>query len=92
MTTDLNDFQKRLLKILQEPLPICREPFVSIAETLHSDRNSVLDGIKQLNDLSLIRRFGPQISFRALGKTASLVAAHVPDCLLYTSPSPRDRS
>ena len=79
MTTDLNDFQKQLLKIIQEPIPICREPFVSIAEKLDSDRNTVLDSIKQFSDSGLIRRFGPHISYRALGKTASLVAAHVPD-------------
>lgn len=79
MTSDLNEFQKQLLKILQEPLPICREPFVHIAQNMNSDRNSVLDSIKQLKDSGLIRRFGPQINYRALGKTASLVAAHVPD-------------
>ena len=79
MTSDLNDFQKQLLKILQEPLPICREPFVHIAQNLNSDRNSVLDSIKRFEDSGFIRRFGPQISCRALGKTACLVAAHIPD-------------
>ena len=79
MTSELNDFQKQLLKILQQPLPICREPFISIAQNLNSDRNTLLDSIKVLTDSGLIRRFGPHISYRALGKTASLVAAHVPD-------------
>jgi DNA-binding Lrp family transcriptional regulator len=77
--TDLNDFQKQLLTIIQEPLPICREPFVRIAETLNSDRNTILDSIKQFKDSGLIRRFGSHISYRALGKTASLIAAHVPE-------------
>jgi DNA-binding Lrp family transcriptional regulator len=79
MTTDLNDFQKQLLKILQEPLLVCREPFVRIAQHVNSDRNTILDSIKQFKDSGLIRRFGPQINYRALGKTACLVTAHVPD-------------
>lgn len=79
MTSELNDFQKQLLKIIQEPLPVCREPFISIAQNLNSDRDTVLDSIKVLTDSGLIRRFGPHISYRALGKTACLVAAHIPD-------------
>ncbi len=71
--------QKQLCDILQRGLPICEKPFVEIAEVLGADEKSVIEQIKILKSTGIIRRFRTIINYRALGKTSTLVAAHVPE-------------
>ncbi len=79
----LDDFQKRLLTILQNPLPICRRPFRRLAEILRSDESAVLEETIAFKSAGWIRRFRGQINYRALGRTAVLVAACVPEDRLH---------
>ncbi len=79
MNEILSDFQTRLLTILQDPLPICRRPFARLAETLGSTEDEVLNETIALKTAGWIRRFRGQIHYRALGRTAVLVTAAVPE-------------
>ena len=76
---NLTRLQKQLCDILQQGLPICEKPFVEIAEVLDADEKSVLEQIQGLKSTGIIRRFRAIINYRALGKTSTLVAAHVPE-------------
>jgi DNA-binding Lrp family transcriptional regulator len=79
MNESLNEFQKRLLTILQNPFPICRRPFQRLGEILRSDESTVLKETIALKSAGWIRRFRGQINYRALGRTAVLVTACVPE-------------
>jgi DNA-binding Lrp family transcriptional regulator len=84
VTIELDEFQKKLCNFLQDPLPMCRTPFAALAEQLNSDESTVITQIQELKSLGIIRRFSVTISYRALGKAATLVTASVPDNELTT--------
>ncbi len=71
-------FDNQLLQVLQQPLPICERPFAEIAFKLDTTETHVLETIHKLKAAGVIRRFRPQLNYRALGRVASLVCAHVP--------------
>ena len=55
------------------------QPVAKIAAPLNTPTETVLHEIKSLQDSGLIRRIAPIINYRALGFTATLVAAHIPE-------------
>jgi DNA-binding Lrp family transcriptional regulator len=76
---NLTELQKQLCDILQRGLPICEKPFVEIAEVLGTNEKNVLEQIQGLKNAGIIKRFRAIINHRALGKTSTLAAAHVPE-------------
>ncbi|HOL31975.1 MAG TPA: hypothetical protein PK052_08330, partial [Anaerohalosphaeraceae bacterium] len=74
----LTDFEMDVLRWIQRPLPVCSRPFAVLAERLSATQEQVIRTIRQLQQQRLIRRIRAQIDYRALGRTASLIAAHVP--------------
>ena len=78
MSIELNQFQKKLCNILQDPFPLCSAPFAALAEGLGSDEATVISQLQELKSLGIIRRFSATVSYRALGKVATLVTASVP--------------
>ncbi|MBN1815968.1 MAG: hypothetical protein JW828_01320 [Sedimentisphaerales bacterium] len=77
MNLPLSDFEKVLLTVLQDPLPICRHPFAEVGVRLDGDELTVIEAIQDLKAKGWIRRFRGQINYRALGRTAVLAAASV---------------
>ena len=77
MTMVLAKLQKQLCNLLQDGLPICRRPYAEIAKSLNSDEQTVLQSVRQLRDMQIIRRIGAMINYRALGRVSTLVAAHI---------------
>ncbi len=75
----LTDFEIQLLRTIQQPLPICPRPFAKVGELLETTEQAVLETITKLKNDGFIRRFRPQLNYRALGRIAALVCAHVPD-------------
>lgn len=67
-----------VLRCIQRPLPICRRPFAVLAQHLSAEQDDVINAIRRLQRQNIIRRFRAQINYRVLGRTASLIAAHVP--------------
>lgn len=79
MSLRLTKLQKRLCNLLQEGLPICRDPFAELAKVLHISEAEILEQTRCLKELGVIRRISAIISYRALGLSSTLVAAHVPE-------------
>jgi len=75
----LTKFQKQLCNVLQEGLPICSRPFDDLAKFLNTDERKVLQEIEELKRAGFIRRICALINYRALGRTSTLVAAHIPE-------------
>ena len=78
MALRLTKLQKRLCNLLQDGLPICSRPFAGIAEVLGSNEREVLRQTNELKSQGVIRRISALINYRALGRTSTLVAAHIP--------------
>ncbi len=79
MSVRLSKLQRKLCNALQEGLPICSRPFDDLAKYLDSDEETVLREIKELKRAGVIRWIRALINYRALGKTSTLVAAHIPE-------------
>lgn len=77
--TALTPFQRDVLAAVQEPLPLCERPFERLAAGLHCTEDALLDEIRRLKADGLIRRYRPQLRYRAMGRTAVLAAAAVPE-------------
>ncbi len=73
----MDDFDRRLLDLLQTDFPIVNTPFAVLAERLGTDEKEVLQRTKDLLAEGLIRRFGVSADSRKLGFVSTLVAARV---------------
>ena len=82
MNPPLSEFQTRLIAALQNGLPICAKPFARIAELLNCTEEEVLRETNLLKTQGVIRRIGVKLNYRALGRTATLVAAAIPEKIL----------
>jgi len=77
MPEELNDLARRLCDILQDGLPICHGPFHEIARSLDTTEQAIIAETAALRASGIIRRLGPVIDYRALGRTSTLVTAHI---------------
>jgi siroheme decarboxylase len=74
----LTELQKKLCSRLQLGLAICERPFMQMANELGIDEKIVLEQAAELKRTGVIRRISAMINHRALGKTSTLAAAHIP--------------
>ncbi|MBP8302892.1 MAG: hypothetical protein KBE04_02055 [Phycisphaerae bacterium] len=74
----MTDLQQRLCNLLQRGLPVCTRPFEEIAARLGCTEQQVLEHTRDLVQAGVVRRIGPVVNGRALGRTSTLVAARVP--------------
>jgi len=78
VTVKLTDPEKRLCNLLQGGVPISARPFADLAQSLDSDEETLLREVRRLKEAGIIRRIGPAVNARALGRVSTLVTAHVP--------------
>jgi DNA-binding Lrp family transcriptional regulator len=74
LSVRLTDFQKRLCNVLQEDLPICREPFDDLAKYPGTYEKRLLREVEQLKETGIIRRISALVNYRALGLISGLAA------------------
>jgi len=68
MTTD-----HEILRVIQDGVPVTREPFKEAADKLGMTQEELVERIKAMNENGLIRRFSANINQRKLGITANAV-------------------
>ena len=68
MTTD-----HEILRMIQDGVPVTREPFKEAADKLGMTQEELVERIKAMNENGLIRRFSANINQRNLGITANAV-------------------
>ncbi|MCC5909462.1 MAG: Lrp/AsnC family transcriptional regulator [Clostridiaceae bacterium] len=68
---EITALDKKIIKALQEDLPLSEEPFREIANTLQIDEKELLNKIQYYIDEGIIRRFGAVIRHRKTGFTAN---------------------
>lgn len=75
--TELTAFDKALLNVLQENLPVCSHPFAALAEQLGTDEAAVLERLRTLKEEGYLRRIGTFFDSNRLGYRGTLVALKV---------------
>jgi siroheme decarboxylase len=73
----LDDFDKRLLDVMQGGFPIAARPYAEVATKLGVDEARVLTRVQELVDKRIIRQVTPIFDTRAFGYGSMLVAAKV---------------
>ena len=71
----------KLLNELQDGLPIEKDPYSKIAQSLDIERKEIVNRVKKLIKKGYIRRFGGIFNTRGMGYQSTLVGVHVPDHL-----------
>jgi DNA-binding Lrp family transcriptional regulator len=62
-----------ILRVIQDGVPVTREPFKEAAEELGMTQKELVKRVKTMNENGLIRRFSANINQRKLGITANAV-------------------
>jgi siroheme synthase-like protein len=75
----LDKIDKRLLNILQLEIPLKREPYAAIANSLGITEQETIDRVQRLKSSRMIRYISPIFNAGTLGYISTLVAASVPE-------------
>ena len=73
----LTGFDKALLNLLQQEMPLDQRPFQVLADKLDSDESTVLHRLEELKRDGYIRKIGPFFDSEKLGYNGTLVAVKV---------------
>jgi DNA-binding Lrp family transcriptional regulator len=73
----LDEFDKRLLNLMQGSFPIASKPYAEVARAAGVSEEQVLARVQELLDERIIRQVTPIFDTRALGYSSMLVAAKV---------------
>ena len=74
---ELDYLDRMLLNELQAHIPIDREPFAILGLTLGVSEREVIDRVKRLKDIGVVRIIGPVFNASTLGYRSTLVAAKI---------------
>ena len=69
---------KKIINRIQSDLPISPRPYLDVAKELNLDENDVIQRIKRLKEIGIIRRIGGNFSPEKIGFSSTLCAAKVP--------------
>ena len=75
--TNLSTFDKKLLNLLQDDIPICSHPFAELASRLDTDEGTVISRLRELKAAGFLRRIGTFFDSNRLGYRGTLVALKV---------------
>jgi len=73
----MDAFDRSLLKLIQDSVPLVREPYAQIAAELGCDERGVLERIEALRKAALVREISALFDAEALGYAQLLVAMRV---------------
>jgi DNA-binding Lrp family transcriptional regulator len=75
-------FDRKLLRLLQVKFPLSREPYADLGMELGINQDEVIQRIKQLRELEIVRQISPVLDARRLGYQPTLVAMRVDEAYL----------
>ena len=80
MTASLTDLEKKVIALLQTDIPVCRRPYLEMAERIGITEEKFLEVLSGLNDRNMIRRFGATLKHQKSGfKANAMVAWKIPE-------------
>jgi len=76
----MDETDMKLLKTMQDGIPLVKRPFAEVASSLDIAEDEVLQRLQSLLNEGKIRRFGASIAHRKIGITANAMCVwNVPD-------------
>lgn len=79
ISMDITDRQKELLNAVQWSFPLVKQPYLALAEKFDVSEETVIDELRSVKELGILRQLSAIFDTRALGYLSALVAAKVPD-------------
>ena len=74
----MDSLDRRLLERLQADFPLVPRPFAAVARELELAEGDVLERVRALHERGLVRRIGPVVDPRRVGRVGILAAMAVP--------------
>ena len=68
---ELTETEKKLIRIIQDDMPVAEQPYKAIAEQLGTTEAEVIAKIKEFREKGYIRRFGAKLRHREAGIMAN---------------------
>jgi DNA-binding Lrp family transcriptional regulator len=73
----LTDLDKKIIRILQDDLPLVEAPYESMAREVGIGEEELIARIKRMKDLGVLRRFGATLRHQRVGYKANAMSAWV---------------
>ncbi|MGB4679731.1 AsnC family transcriptional regulator, partial [Methanothrix sp.] len=77
MEEEMEEIDLRLLSLVQEGFPLTPRPFRDLGEVLGLGEREVIERLDALQERGLVRRIGPILDMRRLGRSGILAALKV---------------
>lgn len=74
----IDEIDLELLALVQDSFPLTPRPFLDLGEALGLDEKEVMERLAGLQKGGLVRRIGPILDLRKLGRSGILAALQVP--------------
>lgn len=79
MTKNYDDIDAKLINHLQDGFPICKQPYLQVADELGLTEDDVLNRLEKLLENGTLTRFGALYHAEKMGGALTLAALKVPD-------------
>jgi len=76
---ELDDTDRQLINLIQLDFPLDLCPFRTLGDQIGISEQEVIDHLKRLTDIGVIRRIGPILNTKGLGGSSTLIAMQVPE-------------
>ena len=87
----MDEYDKELLNLMQEGLPLCERPFLDLAQRLGLGEEDVISRVRSMKEGDIIRRIGGIFDSAAMGFAGTLCALSVPDGMVEEAASAINR-
>ncbi|MEW6243776.1 MAG: AsnC family transcriptional regulator [Bacillota bacterium] len=78
VSMEIDALDRELLNLLQTEFPVASRPYMMLAERLCTSEEDIMQRLRRLSGLGVIRRIGGVFDSRALGYLGTLCAMKVP--------------
>lgn len=76
---ELDDTDRQLINTTQSDFPRDPHPFRTLGDRIGTSEEDVIDHLKKLMDIGVIRRIGPILNTAMIGGSSTLIAMKVPE-------------
>jgi DNA-binding Lrp family transcriptional regulator len=74
---ELDDLDRAILNRIQIEVPLTKRPFQVLAQEYGISEDEMIERVRRMWDMGIVRRLGPILNYRAWGMSGVLVAAKV---------------
>ena len=76
---ELDDTDRQLINLIQLDFPLDLHPFRTLGDQIGISEQEVIDHLKRLTGIGVIRRIGPILNTKGIGGASTLIAMQVPE-------------